>query len=330
MLAKPKLYFISNLGYSELTIPIIGQFVIAFQAMGFEVLEQFKRTEDIEDPILLAEKIKTDVAESDVVFAFLNGEPADGGVFTILGYAAGLKKEVSFYRDDRRKCTDSDLIFANLMMAVGFNDEATLQHHCYEKFEELSERHKFLAVFAANFQSNVTEKILPKRTLTDKISAYLANYYGFSASMKATLLADLQKTIENTGIVVLEPFHRANDVITTSGFDPFVIANNNAKDIDQATIVIAVMNGEPVDVGICFELGYAASLGIPCFLLRDDFRMAGAHKDFSLNPIIAMVFQDFSVLKKRFCTSTESLVDALRMAVAELNVETEVPALSCT
>lgn len=330
MLTKPKLYFTSNLGYSELTMPIIGQFVMKFQKMGFDVLEQFNCTQGIDDPILLAEKIKTDVADSDVVFAFLNGEPADGGVFTILGYAAGLKKEVSFYRDDRRKCTDSDLIFANLMMAVGFNDEVTLQHHCYEKFEELSDQHKFLAVFSANFQSNVNEKILPKRMPPEKISAYLANYYGFSASMKATLLADLQKTIENTGIAVLEPFHRANNVITTSGFDPFAIANNNVRDIEQATIVIAVMNGEPVDVGICFELGYAASLGIPCFLLRDDFRMAGSHKDFSLNPIIAMVFQDFSLLKKRFCTNTESLVEALRVAIAELDFETETPTLCCT
>lgn len=306
---RPKLYFANNLGYSKVNQPILAMFVTQLTSMGYEVFEQFERTKGINDTIEYSQKIKNDICRCDLVFALLNGEPADGGVFCILGFAAAMKKPAAFFRDDSRTCTDSETIFANLMMSVGFQDDTTLQHHCYQQFDDLSNEQKFLQNFVAHFPLlHLTNLAVPMpHTMNDTVIAYLANYYGFSSSMKDTLLKKLQEEISNTGITVWEPFSRANDVIAISGFNPIGIANANAKDIQTCSIVVAVVNGEPPDVGVCFELGYAAALNIPCFLLRDDFRAGGPATEFPLNPILTMVFQDQHELKQNFCKSIESL-----------------------
>lgn len=319
-MSKLKLYVASNLGYSPLNAHTLQRFVMTLSEMGFDVTEQFERTRHLSDPIALSKTIKSDIEKTDVVFAFLNGEPADGGVFSIIGYAAAFKKAIVFYRDDVRVCTDSQLIFSNLMMAVGFHTQETLQQHCYTAFDELTHPEKYLFQLISNPCALQPQAPFQKPTQPEAVTAYLANYYGFSSSMKDRLLSSLQQQIERCGVVVWEPFQRANDVVTVSGFDPFDIANQNARDILHCSLVIAVMNGEPVDIGICFELGFAAGLNIPCFLLRDDFRLAGPHPEFPFNPILAMVFKNQEELKTRFCTHIETLCAAIEAFVFETEV----------
>ena len=60
-----------------------------------------------------------DVRDADGVFAIVNGTPPDEGVMVEVGAAYALNKPVFLFRDDFRRCTDSDQYPLNLMLFAG-------------------------------------------------------------------------------------------------------------------------------------------------------------------------------------------------------------------
>lgn len=65
----------------------------------------------------------SDVKNCDAIFAVVNGTPPDEGVMVELGMAIALNKKVFLFRDDFRKCTDSEDYPLNLMLFTGLPEE---------------------------------------------------------------------------------------------------------------------------------------------------------------------------------------------------------------
>ena len=92
--------------------------------MGANVREPFVRNShiDITSPgwaNKVANSNLNDLRQSDGLFAIVNGLPPDEGVMVELGVAIALGKPTFLFRDDFRKCTDSDEYPLNLMIFLG-------------------------------------------------------------------------------------------------------------------------------------------------------------------------------------------------------------------
>jgi len=59
------------------------------------------------------------VRDADGIFAVVNGCPPDEGVMVELGMAIAWEKAVFLFRDDFRRCTDSEAYPLNLMLFTG-------------------------------------------------------------------------------------------------------------------------------------------------------------------------------------------------------------------
>ena len=92
--------------------------------MGAIVWEPFARNSniDISKPGW-ANKVATsnlvDLRHADGLFAIVNGAPPDEGVMVELGIAIALGKPTFLFRDDFRKCSDSDEYPLNLLILLG-------------------------------------------------------------------------------------------------------------------------------------------------------------------------------------------------------------------
>ena len=57
---------------------------------------------------------------------------------------------------------------------------------------------------------------------------------------------------------------------------------SHCRALDQADVVVAVIEGADADSGTSWEMGYAAARGKPVLALRTDFRMVGPHEHVNL------------------------------------------------
>ncbi|NJM47419.1 MAG: nucleoside 2-deoxyribosyltransferase [Alkalinema sp. RU_4_3] len=147
----PKTLYLANpYGFSAqqralLLPPIVAQ----LEVLGAEVWEPFERNNQVDfaNPgwaYRVAQADVRDVEQADGIFAVVNGTPPDEGVMVELGMAIALKKPVFLFRDDFRRCTDSEEYPLNLMLfaslpAVGW------QHYFYDSVEGIGDPEKALA-----------------------------------------------------------------------------------------------------------------------------------------------------------------------------------------
>ena len=120
-----KIYLANPYGFSEqqkqLLLPPI---ITKLESLGLEVWEPFQRNnqQDFSQPgwayrIAIADL--NDVKKCDGIFAIVNGTPPDEGVMVELGIAIALNKAIFLFRDDFRRCTDSEQYPLNLMIFAG-------------------------------------------------------------------------------------------------------------------------------------------------------------------------------------------------------------------
>lgn len=119
------LYLANPFGFSQqqkaLLLPPI---VTTLEQMGAEVWEPFERNNQIDFAQAdwahqVAQADLRDVQHCDGLFAIVNGTPPDEGVMVELGVAIALGKAIFLFRDDFRRCTDSDYYPLNLMVFAG-------------------------------------------------------------------------------------------------------------------------------------------------------------------------------------------------------------------
>ena len=121
-----KLYLANPYGFSKQTKNLLCDFNSIFQDLKIEVYEPFERTKHLNSKKTnwayeVAKTNFNDLKSCDCIFAIVNGNPPDEGVMIELGIAIALKKEIFLFRDDFRKCSDSDQYPLNLMLFVGLS-----------------------------------------------------------------------------------------------------------------------------------------------------------------------------------------------------------------
>ena len=152
-MAAKTIYLASPLGFSsESRDALLPRFVRALESLGLVVWEPFARNQgvDLSRPdgaYRVAQQCLKDVAEADAVFAIVNGNPPDEGVMVELGMAFALAKPVFLYRDDFRRCTDSEHYPLNLMVFAGLPQQGW-QAYWHDSLASITAADKALAAWA--------------------------------------------------------------------------------------------------------------------------------------------------------------------------------------
>ena len=149
------LYLANPYGFSSqqkalLLPPIVEQ----LQNLGAEVWEPFARNNQIDFSqadwaYQVAQADLQDVQNCDGIFAIVNGTPPDEGVMVELGMAIALNKAIFLFRDDFRRCTDSEVYPLNLMIFAGL-PEQNWQDYLYANLDELDNPNKALYSWLKN------------------------------------------------------------------------------------------------------------------------------------------------------------------------------------
>ena len=95
----------------------------------------------------VAQRDLQDVRDADALFAIVNGTPPDEGVMVELGAAIALGKPTFLFRDDFRRCTDSEQYPLNLMLFAGL-PEVEWKQYVYSDLNEISDPQKALVRWA--------------------------------------------------------------------------------------------------------------------------------------------------------------------------------------
>ena len=143
------LYLANPYGFSKqqrsLLLPPIVQ---TLQDLGIQVWEPFERNNQVDFSQAgwayeVAQADCRDVKACDGIFAIVNGTPPDEGVMVELGMAIALHKAIFLFRDDFRRCTDSEEYPLNLMIFAGLPQDQW-QDFFYTSVEEISSPQKAL------------------------------------------------------------------------------------------------------------------------------------------------------------------------------------------
>ena len=146
---KKTIYLASPYGFSEQwRLKLLPEFVSKLEYMGARVLEPFNRNSSVDFSISgWANKVASsnlrDLRASDALFAIVNGSPPDEGVMVELGVAIALNKPTFLFRDDFRKCTDSDEYPLNLMIFIGIPYDSWNDYY-YRSLDEIESESKAL------------------------------------------------------------------------------------------------------------------------------------------------------------------------------------------
>ena len=147
------IYLASPYGFSEqwkrLLLP---EFIRALEDLGLEVWEPSARNGQVNlaEPgwaYRVAQRDLQDVRDADALFAIVNGTPPDEGVMVELGAAIALGKPTFLFRDDFRRCTDSEQYPLNLMVFAGL-PELEWQKYVYSDVSHINDPDKALACWA--------------------------------------------------------------------------------------------------------------------------------------------------------------------------------------
>jgi len=122
---KKKLYLANPYGFSiQQKEQLLPPLIEILEQLGAEVWEPFQRNNQVDftQPgwaYQVAQADVRDVKQCDGIFAIINGTPPDEGVMVELGIAIALEKAIFLFRDDFRRCTDSEDYPLNLMIFAG-------------------------------------------------------------------------------------------------------------------------------------------------------------------------------------------------------------------
>ncbi|MCY4260822.1 MAG: nucleoside 2-deoxyribosyltransferase [Rhodobacteraceae bacterium] len=141
------LYLANHYGFStQQKDRLLPEIVTALTSLGIEVWEPFARNNQIDFSKQgwaydVGQADFRDVRESDGIFAVVNGCPPDEGVMIELGMAIALGKPTFLFRDDFRRCTDSETYPLNLMLFTGL-PRSGWEDYLYTSIEDIARSDK--------------------------------------------------------------------------------------------------------------------------------------------------------------------------------------------
>ena len=152
---KKTLYLASPYGFSEhWNLKLLPEFITRLECMGANVWEPFSRNSNIDFstpgwPNKVASSNLKDLRQADGLFAIVNGAPPDEGVMIELGIAIALGKPTFLFRDDFRKCTDSNEYPLNLMIFLGIPSDSWNEYY-YSSLDEIDCKKKAIYKWLRN------------------------------------------------------------------------------------------------------------------------------------------------------------------------------------
>lgn len=147
---RKTLYLANPYGFSkQQSDGPLAELVAALERAGAEVWEPFERNNQIDfsEPgwaYRVGQCDLRDVREADGIFAVVNGCPPDEGVMIELGMAIAWGKPTFLFRDDFRRCTDSEEYPLNLMLYTGL-PQSGWERYCYSAVDQIADPEKALA-----------------------------------------------------------------------------------------------------------------------------------------------------------------------------------------
>lgn len=111
--------------------------------------------------------------------------------------------------------------------------------------------------------------------MTPSASVYVASPLGFSVPTRLFYETRLLAGLIEAGLTVLDPWQLPPGGTFEDPVDPMVVGEKNARMIEKADAILAVLDGTDVDSGTASEIGYAAALGRPVVGYRSDIRQSG-------------------------------------------------------
>ena len=155
MTRKKTLYLANQYGFSEQQKAVLlPEIIHTLEKLDAEVWEPFKRNNQIDFSkpgwaYKVGQADLSDVKNSDGIFAIVNGCPPDEGVMVELGMAIAWNKPTFLFRDDFRKCTDSEQYPLNLMLFTGI-PETNWNDYWYTSINEIADTSKALYKWLTN------------------------------------------------------------------------------------------------------------------------------------------------------------------------------------
>ena len=149
------IYLASPYGFSDhWRLKLLPEFVTKLETMGAKVLEPFERNSGINSSKIgwankVVESNLRDLRDADALFAIVNGSPPDEGVMVELGVTIALGKPTFLFRDDFRKCTDSDEYPLNLMIFSGLPYDSWNDYY-YSSLDEIECKEKAIYKWLRN------------------------------------------------------------------------------------------------------------------------------------------------------------------------------------
>ena len=147
---RKRLYLANPYGFSaQQRSGALAALVEALEAAGAEVWEPFARNDPLDKTApgwayRVGQADLRDVRTADGLFAVVNGCPPDEGVMVELGLAIAWGKPTFLFRDDFRRCADSEVYPLNLMLFAGL-PESGWESYWYGSVEEIADPDKALA-----------------------------------------------------------------------------------------------------------------------------------------------------------------------------------------
>ncbi|MFA6224700.1 MAG: nucleoside 2-deoxyribosyltransferase [Methanoregula sp.] len=102
------------------------------------------------------------------------------------------------------------------------------------------------------------------------------------STAERTYNAALAELLKHHLFEVFLPQEVGDDTDTRMKTEQARIFSKNKSDLDNADIVVAVIDGADADSGTAWEMGYAYAHNKPVIALRTDFRRAGMHEQVNL------------------------------------------------
>lgn len=149
------IYLASPYGFSsQWKRLLLPEFISALEDLGLDVWEPFARNAqvDLAQPgwaYAVAQRDLQDVRDADALLAIVNGTPPDEGVMVELGAAIALGKPTFLFRDDFRRCTDSEHYPLNLMLFAGLPEKGW-EDYVYTDLAQLGDPKKAMARWACS------------------------------------------------------------------------------------------------------------------------------------------------------------------------------------
>ena len=149
------IYLASPYGFSsQMSKSLLPEFIEVIEGLGARVWEPFNKNSKINlDTYGCAYQIGRNningLNGSDAIFAIVNGTPPDEGVMIEIGIAIASKKPIFLFRDDFRKCSDSNQYPLNLMIFSGLPKQ-NWEEYYYKSINEISDKEKALYKYLNN------------------------------------------------------------------------------------------------------------------------------------------------------------------------------------